>query len=107
VIEWDYKQGQTVMEGLIAKFQACGLYEFTGQRTDFNELTIKQFLYTSEINIEDQLIVWMTWFKRYVVTFAEFATANNLDYGMISYWVDLYTEDQYEDLRAPRGGVNR
>jgi hypothetical protein len=23
-------QGQTVMEGLLAKFQACGLYEFMG-----------------------------------------------------------------------------
>jgi hypothetical protein len=35
--------------------------------------------------------------KRYVVTFAEFATANILDYGMISHGVDLYTEDQFED----------
>jgi hypothetical protein len=26
---------------LIVKFQACGLYEFMGQRTDFNELTVK------------------------------------------------------------------
>jgi hypothetical protein len=50
-------QGQTVMEGLLAKFQTCGLYEFMGQQTDFNELTIKQFLATAEINIEDQLIV--------------------------------------------------
>jgi hypothetical protein len=41
-----------------------------GQRTDFNKLTIKQFLATAEINIEDQLIVWMTGFKRYVATFA-------------------------------------
>jgi hypothetical protein len=39
VIDWDYMQGQTVMEGLITKFHACGLYEFMGQRTDFNELT--------------------------------------------------------------------
>jgi hypothetical protein len=48
------------MEGLIAKFQECGLYEFMGQRTDFNELTVKQFLATAKINIEDQLIIWMT-----------------------------------------------
>lgn len=67
-------QGQTVMEGLIVKFQECGLYEFMGQRTDFKELTVKQFLTTVEINIEDQLIVWMTGFKRYVATYAEFAT---------------------------------
>jgi hypothetical protein len=53
VIDWEYMQGQTVMEGLLAKFQACGLYEFMGQRTDFNELIVKQFLATAEINIED------------------------------------------------------
>jgi hypothetical protein len=39
----------------------------------------------------------MTGFKRYVAIFAEFATANNLDHGMISHGVDLYTEDQFED----------
>jgi hypothetical protein len=31
-------EGQTVMEGLLAKFQASGLYEFMGQMIDFNEL---------------------------------------------------------------------
>jgi hypothetical protein len=46
VIDWDYTQGQSVMEGLLAKFHECGLYEF-------NELTVKQFLATTEINIED------------------------------------------------------
>jgi hypothetical protein len=40
----------------------------------------------------------MTGFKRYVATFAEFATANRLDYAMISHGVDLYTEDQFEDF---------
>jgi hypothetical protein len=39
----------------------------------------------------------MTEFKRYVATFAEFATANSLNYDMISHGVDLYTEDQFED----------
>jgi hypothetical protein len=32
-----------------------------------------------------------------VATFAEFATANNLDYDVISHGVDIYTEDQFED----------
>jgi hypothetical protein len=40
----------------------------------------------------------MTGFKRYVATFAEFAAANNLDYALISQGVDLYTEDQFEDI---------
>ena len=35
-------------------------------------------------------------FKRYVVTFAEFAHANNLDYDVISNGVDLYTGEQFE-----------
>jgi hypothetical protein len=91
-------QGQTVMEGLLAKFQAYGLYEFMGQRTNFNKLTIKQFLATAEINIEDRLIVWTTGFKRYVATFAEFAAANSLDHAIISQVVDLYTEDHFEDF---------
>jgi hypothetical protein len=98
VIDWDYMQGQSVMEGLLAKFQACGLYEFMGQRTDFHELTVKQFLATAKINIDDQLIVSMTGFKRYVATFAKFAAANSLDYAIISQGVDLYTEDQFDDF---------
>jgi hypothetical protein len=98
VIGWEYMQCQIVMEGLPAKFQACGLYEFMGQQTDFNELAVKEFLSTAKINIEDQLIVWMTRFKRYLATFAEFSTANSLNYDMISQGVDLYTEDQFEDF---------
>jgi hypothetical protein len=43
VIDWEYMHGQSVMEGMIAKFQVCGLYGFIGQRTDFNELVVKQF----------------------------------------------------------------
>jgi hypothetical protein len=85
------------MKGLLAKFQACGLYEFMGQQTDFNEMTVKQLLATTKINIEHQLIVWMTGFKHYVATFAEFVTPNSLNYDMISQGVDLYTEDQFED----------
>jgi hypothetical protein len=39
----------------------------------------------------------MAGFKRYVATFVEFATANSLDYDVISDGVDLYTEEQFED----------
>jgi hypothetical protein len=39
----------------------------------------------------------MTRFKKYVATFAEFATANSLDYDMISHVVDLYSDNQFED----------
>jgi hypothetical protein len=39
----------------------------------------------------------MTGFKRYSITFAEFATANSLDYDIISAGIDLYTEDNFEE----------
>jgi hypothetical protein len=28
------------MEGLIPKFKACGLYEFMGQKADYNEMVV-------------------------------------------------------------------
>jgi hypothetical protein len=103
--------GQSVMEGLIPKFKACGLYDFMGQKTDFSEMAMKQFLATAEIDIDEQSITWMTDFKRYSATFAEFATANSLDYDIISAGINLYTEDNFEEyeqfyepvrLRIPR-----
>jgi hypothetical protein len=40
----------------------------------------------------------MTGFKRYSATFADFAAANSLNYGIISAGIDLYTEDNFEDF---------
>jgi hypothetical protein len=98
VIDWSFLLSQSVMEGLIPKFETCGLYQFMGQRTDFNEMVVKQFLATSEIDIEEESITWMTGFKRYSASFADFAAANSLDYGTISAGLDLYTEDNFEDF---------
>jgi hypothetical protein len=94
---WTFMLGQSVMEGLIPKFEACGLYDFMGQKTDFSEMAVKQFLATTEIDIDEQSITWMTGFKRYSASFAEFATANSLDYDIISARIDLYTEDNFEE----------
>jgi hypothetical protein len=69
-----------------------------GQKTDFGEMAVKHFLATAEIDINEQSITWMTGFKRYSATFDEFATANNLDYDMISAGIDLYTEENFEDF---------
>jgi hypothetical protein len=38
VIDWEYMEGQSMMEGLIPKFQACGLYAFMGKSTDYSEM---------------------------------------------------------------------
>jgi hypothetical protein len=97
VIDWTFMLGQSVMEGLIPKFEACGLYDFMGQKTDFSDMAVKQFLATTEIDIDEQSITWMTGFKRYSAAFAEFATANSLDYDIVSARIDLYTEDNFEE----------
>jgi hypothetical protein len=86
------------MEDMIPKFEACGLYYFMGQRTNSSEMAVKQFLATAEIDIDEESITWMTGFKRYSTTFAEFAAANSLDYGTISARIDLYTEDNFEEF---------
>jgi hypothetical protein len=41
VIDWTFMLGQSVMEGLIPKFEACGLYDFMGQKTDLSEMVVK------------------------------------------------------------------
>jgi hypothetical protein len=98
VIDWTFMLGQSVMDDLIPKFETCGLYHFMGQRTDFSEMAVKQFLATAEIDIDEESITWMTGFKRYSAIFAEFAAANSLDYGTISAETDLYTEGNFEDF---------
>jgi hypothetical protein len=30
MIDWEYMHGQSIMEGLISQFRACGLYAFMG-----------------------------------------------------------------------------
>ena len=98
VIDWTFMLGQSVMEDLIPKFETCGLYHFMGQRTDFSEMAVKQFLATTEIDIDEESITWMTGFKRYSATFAEFVAANSLNYGTILAGIDLYIEDNFEDF---------
>lgn len=97
VIDWTYIQNDSVMEGLISKFQACGFNHFMGKKTDYNEMAVRQFLATSEIDTEEMSIIWMIGHRRYSTTFAEFAEANILNYNMISVGLDLYTEDIFED----------
>jgi hypothetical protein len=98
VIDWTFMLGQSVMEDLISKFETCGLYHFMGQRTDFSEMAVKQFMATAEIDIDEESITWMTGFKRYSATFVEFVAANSLDYGTISAGIDLYTKDNFEEF---------
>jgi hypothetical protein len=98
MVDWTFMLGQSVMEDLIPKFETCGLYHFMGQSTDFSEMTVKQFLATTEIDIEEESITWMTGFKRYSATFAEFAAANSMNYDTTSAGIDLYNEDNFEDF---------
>lgn len=68
-----------------------------GKKTDYNEMVVRQFLATSEIDTEEMSIIWMTGHRRYSTTFVEFAEENILNYNMISVGLDLYTEDIFED----------
>jgi hypothetical protein len=62
-----------------------------GKKTDYNEMVVRQFLATSEIDTEEMSIIWMTGHRRYSTTFVEFAEENILNYNMISVGLDLYT----------------
>jgi hypothetical protein len=71
-------------------------------------MAVKQFLATTDIDIDEQSITWMTGFKRHSATFAKFATANSLDYDTISAGIDLYTEDNFVQFYEPvRLGISR
>jgi hypothetical protein len=78
------------MEDLFPKFQACGLYEFMGDKThevciiqiflrptNYNEMVIRQIFAISEINTEEKSIVWMTRHMRYATTFTDFPLQTN------------------------------
>jgi hypothetical protein len=67
-----------------------------GQNTHYNEMVVRQFLATFDIDIEEGAIIWMICHIRHSATFAEFGASNSLDYNLISTGIDLCTEDIFE-----------
>ena len=56
---------------------------FLQHRCDWNETVIRQFYATLEINMVEEKIWWKTRKRVYYATFAQFATANQLDYEFL------------------------
>ena len=72
------------MSALVDRFEVMGLANFLQHRCDWNETVIRQFYATLEINIVEERLCWTTGKRTYFATFAQFATANQLDYDFIT-----------------------
>ena len=71
------------MTELVDRFETMGLANILQHRCDWNETVIHQFYATLEISIEEERIWWTTGKRTYYSTFAQFATANQLDYDLM------------------------
>ncbi|RLM55080.1 hypothetical protein C2845_PM10G11340 [Panicum miliaceum] len=68
-----------------------------------------------EINFEDQTLEWMTGLRKYNATFAEFAAANQLDYGFLmdehsnNIVLEEYLsdDDKFQFYEHPRTSIRR
>lgn len=83
---------------MVWKFQNTELYDFMGNKCDYKEMVVRQFLSTAEIDIHEKINVWMNGHMRYLATFADFASANYLNYALILARVDLYEEVNFEEI---------
>jgi hypothetical protein len=63
------------MFDLVDKFENMCLTNFFQHRCDWNEIVVRQFYATPELNMDEETFVWMTGKRRYHATFAEFAAA--------------------------------
>jgi hypothetical protein len=79
--------------GLVANLHAMGLYDFLGHKRNWNDMIVRQFYATMEIDTMNEKIEWMTGKRRYSATFDEFAIANELDNGFFANSIDLDEED--------------
>lgn len=61
-------------------------------------MIVRQFLAIVEIEVETKMITWMTGRRRYVATFVDFAIANQFDYDLISVGLNLYEEENFEEI---------
>jgi hypothetical protein len=79
--------------GLVANLHAMGLYDFLQHKCNWNDMIVRQFYATMEIDTVKEKIEWMTGKRRYSATFDEFARANKLDNGFFLDSIDLDEED--------------
>jgi len=79
--------------GLVANLHAMGLHDFLRHKHNWNDMIVRQFYATMEIDTMNEKIEWMTGKRRYSGTFDEFAIANELDNGFFANSIDLDEED--------------
>jgi hypothetical protein len=96
-VDFDYLESKPVLAGAETKLENLGLKPFLQHRCDWNEIIIRQFYATYEMDFEAKNIMWMTSKSVYEATFEEFAAANHLNYEYFSDGVDVYNEDILEN----------
>ena len=71
--------GFPCIKDLVQKFRVMGLRKVMEFSHNWNESAIHQFYVTLEVNMEDELLTWMTGKKIFTTSFQEFATLIGLD----------------------------
>lgn len=80
-IDFDYLASKAVLVDVAIKFEHLRLRPFLEHRCDWNDIIIKQFYATYEIDFDAKTLEWMTGKRKFSATFEEFAIANKLDYA--------------------------
>ena len=97
-VDWQYMMDKDVMSDLVPRFNQIGLFHFLANRVDYNEMIIRRFYATVEVDMEKKMFEWITGKKRYQATFQEFAEANKLDYEQISHGANIVHEDNFGEI---------
>lgn len=78
--------------GLVGNLHAMRLHDFLHHKCNWNDLIVRQFYATMEIDTVNEKIEWMTGKRRYSASFDQFAEANELDNGFFANSTDLDAE---------------
>ena len=79
-INWAYLDGFPRIKDLVQKFQVMGLHKVMEFSHNQNESAIHQSYTTLEVDMEDELLTWMTGKKILTASFQDFATLVGQDY---------------------------
>ena len=79
-IRWDVMSKQASLQGLLSKIEDVRLKNIMKFRHNWNEVVVRQFYATLEVNHEKETIKWMTWRGKYKASYGEFVDACQLDH---------------------------
>jgi hypothetical protein len=92
-IDCDYLDKYASTHPLKAKFQHIGLLKFTQFTCDWNETIIRQFYANVEVDWDEESVTWMTSTRKYTTTFAELATACQINYERTQHGEFVWDSD--------------